>query len=137
MRISVLCLIIFFTTTLSGCGKQLFPNIKKGQPPPPARAGLSMIVDDPTKGPAAPFFQKLRKSIGRFTRQNLSKIYAVLALAFLWVYARAYFIERNRKQIKYTTADLGLIKNIIDSATIIWRKYRPRRNVIRLDDWSE
>ena len=137
MRITVLCLIIFFTTTLSGCGKTLFTNIRKGRPPPQAPAHPGMLAASPAKSPSGDLYQNLRKSIAKFTSQNLGKIYAVLALAFLWVFSRAYYFERTRKRLKLDTEDLGLMKIIRDSAARVWRKHRPGRNVVRLDDWRE
>jgi hypothetical protein len=79
---------------------------------------------------------KYPRFISGFFRQFRNPILAIIALSFPWVYARGYYYERSNKQINLSVEDIGIMKVIGDNALRVWNKYKPRGNIIKLDDFK-
>jgi len=63
-------------------------------------------------------------------------ITALLGLFWLWLLARFYTAEKNRRLPGWQLEDLTLLKIIKTNALRLWNNHRPDRKIIRLEDWK-
>ena len=119
--------------TVQGCStSHLFSNLKRSHPRSPPKTTILPSSSDKISIP------KLIHSIDQFISKNKNPILGILALFFRWIITRGYYAERNNKQIvNLSEEELGVIKTIKVCASFMWERYRPGRNVVRLEDWRE
>ncbi len=119
---------------LSSCaGTPLFKTIKPGPRASFPESNINMIRAAELH--SEPLAHKCLRIISAFFREYRNPILAIVGLMFLWIFARGYHFERTNKHNNLSIEDIGIMKVISDNALRIWGKYKPRNNIINLNDF--
>ena len=88
--------------------------------------------------PPIPNDKPEQNSFVHFLSQNNDIIVALLSLVGILLLYRVYKMEKNRKKIaKLSLDDLSMLKFGKEVMDQIWKRFRPDKNVIRMDDYRE